>query len=269
MPAPDISQTANDQGDFPPWVSGLRPEKYEEVRAGRWKETLAYWIIGQRFRLEQNKDALKAEGRLNISPSDYWFIGRARQFFGPDVVVIWQSIFDPTNPPVGGLCPFDTGLLASDEEFLILVPGSNPQSVMNKYNRVLTAWPAVVLDDLLRSYDTLSDYVQGNQPESLVPEILGARLPSLQDGRWTWEARLSKANPTNAAVEPLLLFLWGDRQPQFLDWLEGEECPLDVSDARRVIEWLPGALQDCPEVAWQAANNYISNNLIDRPWKRS
>lgn len=253
---------------MPPWVAGLRDDRYEVTNSGEWLEVLAVWILGRRSSLKQNPDALDAQQTLGLPPSDYWFIGRARRFFGPDAVMLWRPVFGHPNLPDGGVCPFDTGLLTNVDVPYTLAPGTDPRTVFENHQKPLARWRDALLQHLSRAYgNNHGDYVRGSRPQVLVDEIVAAAKPSLDDARWTWEGRIAKTD-SDRSVIPSRLFLRKWWRPQLDEWLVDPASRLDAADAATVSEWLAARLDLCTEPAWVAANDRILADLGDRAWDR-
>ena len=210
-----------------PWVRGLGMRPARPRRS--WEEQLALVLLA-RFSDVDGDGTHEAESALEIPDCSYWYAGRASEAYGK-AITVWRPEFEDRNAPSGGLCPFDTGGLASGRILGDPPFGDNADRLayFRSADLPLAGWAAAVLTDVTERWLTLVEYVRGERP------AVANRLtqhPHNESRAWAWEARIEKTDVTAVAISLQRLALTYDDRQALGAWIGASAARWSTSEAR-------------------------------------
>ncbi len=190
-----------------------------------------------------------AEALLGIPASVYWYVASPHAMYTGGAISLWDP--DDLANAEGGVCPFDTGGLAS--RFVVPEPPLGNDAEIVAYFRQcdcqLTTWPQTVVDAIDTSYVDVGQYVAGYAPDPpMTPRDHSANASSQS---WIWESRIAKADSPYSRAS-LVRIIWPEeRRRRFFAWLALQ--PFTDKDLNCILARLDGAQETVTDDLVEAA----------------
>lgn len=243
MPSPkQLTAKTDTLADKPILVSGVpEPTRAKED----WRKSLTY-ILAKSWSLRApSQGTRQAETGLGIDGTPhYFYVMRTEQAFGGAVFLFRENDIVEWPAGVNGATPFDSGGLWHNKIAMHSSPASTrKRQIFEKHQEPLSSWAKAFGNYIARNYAHISDYIEGEPPQTPShPIILGQPNSSRA---WTWEVRVP-CDLLDANVNLICGCLSSQDYSKYLNWL-WSDSNLEDRKCRSIHLWMRDNITLAPE----------------------